>query len=119
MVPPELHLERWHKSVEKLRQQGLRRIAPTHFGIYDDPDWHLDQVDKGLDEAERWIEKLMAEDPSPPIEALRQSFTEWMTEQAAELDLSEAVMSAYQVANPPGMSADGLLRYWKKVKMAE
>jgi glyoxylase-like metal-dependent hydrolase (beta-lactamase superfamily II) len=118
MVPPELHLERWHKSVEELRQQGLRRIAPTHFGIYDDPDWHLDQVDKGLDEAERWIEKVMAEDPSPPIEALRQSFTEWMTEQAAELDLSEAVMSAYQVANPPGMSADGLLRYWKKVKMA-
>ena len=116
MVPPELHLERWHESVNKLRQQGFRRIAPTHFGIYDDPEWQLHEVDRGLYEAERWLEKLMAEDPAPPIEAMRQSFTEWMTEQAAELDLSETVMSAYQVANPPGMSADGLLRYWKKVK---
>lgn len=118
MVPPDLHLERWHQSVDKLRQQGLRRIAPTHFGIYDDPEWHLHEVEKGLYEAERWIEEMMAEDPAPPIEAMRQSFTEWMTEQAAELDLSETAMSAYQVANPPGMSADGLLRYWKKVKTA-
>ena len=116
MVPPELHLERWHESVNKLRQQGFRHIAPTHFGIYDDPEWQLHEVDRGLYEAERWLEKMMAEDLAPPIEAMRQSFTEWMTEQAAELDLSETVMSAYQVANPPGMSADGLLRYWKKVK---
>jgi hypothetical protein len=32
--------------------------------------------------------------------------------------LSEDVVNAFTVANPPGMSADGLLRYWKKVKMA-
>jgi hypothetical protein len=28
------------------------------------------------------------------------------------------VMNAYELANPLGMSADGLLRYWKKVRMA-
>jgi glyoxylase-like metal-dependent hydrolase (beta-lactamase superfamily II) len=116
MVPPDLHLERWHKSIIRLRQENFIRIAPTHFGIYDDPDWHLREVEKGLDEAELWLEEMMSEDPSPPIEALRQSFTEWMTEQAAEVGLSEDVMNAYQVANPPGMSADGLLRYWKKVR---
>jgi glyoxylase-like metal-dependent hydrolase (beta-lactamase superfamily II) len=118
MVPPELHLERWHESMNRLRQEKFKRIAPTHFGIYDDPDWQLREVDKGLDEAERWLEKMMAEDPAPPIEAMRQSFTEWMTEQAAERDLSEEAMNSYQLANPPGMSADGLLRYWKKVKAA-
>lgn len=116
MVPPELYLERWHDSVKRLRQENIARIAPTHFGIYDDPDWHLREVEKGLDDAERWLEEMMSEDSSPPIEALRQSFTEWMTEQAAEVGLSEDVMNAYQVANPPGMSADGLLRYWKKVR---
>jgi len=60
----------------------------------------------------------MSEDPSIPIEALRQSFTEWMVEQATEIGLSEDVINAFTVANPPGMSADGLLRYWKKVKNA-
>jgi glyoxylase-like metal-dependent hydrolase (beta-lactamase superfamily II) len=116
MVPPELHLERWHDSMKRLRREKFARIAPTHFGIYDDPEWQLREVEKGLDDAERWLEEVMSEDKTPPIEALRQSFTEWMTEQAAEMGLSEDVLVAYSLANPPGMSADGLLRYWKKVK---
>ena len=118
MVPPELHLERWHESMKRLRQESFVRIAPTHFGIYDDPEWQLREVDKGLYDAERWLEKMMAEDPSPPIEALRESFTSWMVDQGAAFGLSEDVLDAYGLANPPGMSADGLLRYWKKMKMA-
>jgi glyoxylase-like metal-dependent hydrolase (beta-lactamase superfamily II) len=116
MVPPELNLERWHASVKRLRQETFAHIAPTHFGIYDDPEWQLREVDKGLDDAERWLEQTMTEDPSMPIEAMRESFTDWMVEQATEIGLSEDVVNAFTVANPPGMSADGLLRYWKKVK---
>jgi glyoxylase-like metal-dependent hydrolase (beta-lactamase superfamily II) len=118
MVPPELHLQRWHESMKRLRQEKFARIAPTHFGIYDDPEWQLREVEKGLDDAERWLEQTMSEDPSPPIEALRESFTDWMVEQGAEMGLSEDVLNSFTLANPPGMSADGLLRYWKKVKMA-
>ena len=116
MPPPELHLERWHASIARLREGKFTHIAPTHFGIYDDPDWQLREVEKGLDSAELWLEQTMSEDPSMPMEALRQSFTEWMVEEATQMGLSEDVMDAYIVANPPGMSADGLLRYWKKVK---
>jgi glyoxylase-like metal-dependent hydrolase (beta-lactamase superfamily II) len=119
MVPPELHLERWHDSINRLRQEKFSRIAPTHFGLHDDPEWQLREVEKGLDDAERWLEKMMSEDPFPPIEAMRESFTDWMVEQAAEMGLSEDVINAFTVANPPGMSADGLLRYWKKVKMTD
>ena len=116
MPPPELHLERWHESIKRLQKEKFARIAPTHFGIYDDPEWQLREVEKGLDDAERWLEQTMSEDPSIPIEAMRESFTEWMIEQATEMGLSEDVINAFTVANPPGMSADGLLRYWKKVK---
>jgi glyoxylase-like metal-dependent hydrolase (beta-lactamase superfamily II) len=118
MVPPELHLERWHQSIKRLREQNFTFIAPTHFGVYDDPEWHLREVEKRLDDAELWLEKVMSEDSNPPIEALRDSFSEWMIVQATEMGLSEDVLKAYALANPPGMSADGLLRYWKKVKMA-
>jgi glyoxylase-like metal-dependent hydrolase (beta-lactamase superfamily II) len=118
MVPPELNLERWHQSMQRLRQEKFARIAPTHFGIYDDSEWQLREVDKGLDDAEHWLEETMSEDPTLPIEALRESFTDWMVEQATEMGLSEDVVNAFTVANPPGMSADGLLRYWKKVKNA-
>ena len=118
LVPPELHLELWHESMKRLHRERFARIAPTHFGIYDDPEWQLREVEKRLDDAELWLEKVMSEDSNPPIEALRESFTEWMIVQATEMGLSEDVLKAYAVANPPGMSADGLLRYWKKVKMA-
>ena len=116
MPPPELHLERWHESIVRLRKEKFARIAPTHFGIYDDPEWQLREVEKGLDSAARWLEQTMSEDSNIEIEALRESFTEWMLEEAVQMGLSEDVMNAYTLANPPGMSADGLLRYWKKVK---
>ena len=117
MPPPELHLERWHKSIARLRKEKFSRIAPTHFGMFDDPAWQLDEVEKGLDTAERWLEHAMPDEP--PIEELRQSFTEWMMAEGDKIGLDEAVVKAYEVANPLGMSADGLLRYWKKVKMAK
>ena len=118
MPPPELHLERWHESIARLRKEKFARIAPTHFGIYDDPEWQLREVEKGLDSAARWLEQTMSEDSSIDIEALRQSFSEWMMEEAVQMGLSEDVINAYTLANPPGMSADGPLRYWKKVKGA-
>ncbi len=115
MPPPELHLERWHESLAKLRKHKFSYIAPTHFGIYDDPEWQLHEVEKGLDSALVWLEEMMPGDP--PVDALRQSFSEWMIEEGVKMGLSEDVMESYELANPPGMSADGLMRYWKKVRM--
>jgi glyoxylase-like metal-dependent hydrolase (beta-lactamase superfamily II) len=113
MPPPELHLERWHESIARLRKEKFTHIAPTHFGIFDDPDWQLEEVEKGLDSAARWLEHVMPDEP--PIEELRKSFTEWMMAEGEKIGLDEEVVKAYEVANPLGMSADGLLRYWKKV----
>jgi glyoxylase-like metal-dependent hydrolase (beta-lactamase superfamily II) len=113
MPPPELHLERWMESLSRLREHDFRRIAPTHFGIFDDPEWQLDQVERNITLTRRWLEEVMPEDP--PIEALRQKFTEWMEAQARQEGLNENVIRSYELANPVGMSADGLQRYWKKV----
>lgn len=114
MPPPELHLERWRASIRRLRTFKFSRIAPTHFGLFDDPEWQLSAVEKGLADAERWLEEVMPADP--PVEALRGMFTDWMEEQGRAMGLSESVYEAYTLANPLGMSADGLLRYWKKVR---
>lgn len=116
MPPPELHIEKWRATLNRLRGQKFARIAPTHFGIYDDPEWHLREVEKGLDAAERWLEATMPADP--PVDKLRAQFTAWMDAQAREERLSEAVLKSFDLANPLGMSVDGLTRYWKKVRMA-
>jgi glyoxylase-like metal-dependent hydrolase (beta-lactamase superfamily II) len=117
MPPPELHFEKWRESIARLRLLKFSRIAPTHFGIYDDADWHLNELQKNLDAVEKWLEKVMPADPS--IEELRQLLTVWMDEQAQRQDLSSEVMQAYALANPIGMSADGLMRYWKKFRMTD
>ena len=112
MPPPELHLEKWRESVNRLRQEKFNRIAPTHFGVFEDPEWQLAELEKNLDAVSRWLNEVMPADP--PIEELRQMFSDWMDEQARVSGLSEMVTKVYEVANPVGMSADGLQRYWKK-----
>jgi glyoxylase-like metal-dependent hydrolase (beta-lactamase superfamily II) len=116
MPPPELHIERWRESIARMRGLNPGRIAPTHFGIFDDPEWHFNAVEQGLDSATRWLEQAMRNDP--PAEELRQSFTEWIEAEGREMGLSPEATKAYELANPLGMSADGLSRYWKKVRMA-
>ena len=116
MPPPELHFGKWRESVRRLRRERFTRIAPTHFGIYDDPAWQLDAVERDIDSTERWLETVMPSDPS--VEQLRQEFGDWMNRQGVQQGLSADVVRSYELANPPGMSADGLQRYWKKVRMA-
>jgi hypothetical protein len=41
-----------------------------------------------------------------------------MMAEGEKIGLDEEVSKAYELANPPGMSADGLLRYWRKVRTA-
>ncbi len=115
MPPPELHFGKWRDSLNRLRRERFSRIAPTHFGIYDDSEWQLRALEKDLDATERWMERIMPKDP--PIEELRQQFASWMNEQGREQGLSADVVRAYELANPPGMSADGLQRYWRKVRV--
>jgi glyoxylase-like metal-dependent hydrolase (beta-lactamase superfamily II) len=116
MVPPELHFGKWRESLVRLRRERFTHIAPTHFDIFDDPDWQLGAVERDLDAAERWLETVMP--ANPPIEDLRQQFTDWMYQQGLRQGLSADAVRAYELADPPGMSADGLQRYWRKVKMA-
>lgn len=114
MPPPELHFGKWRESLARLRAMKFKRIAPTHFGIYDDVNWHLNSLDDTLASMERWLEQVMAREPS--IEELRAEFTAYMEEESREKNLSMEVVRAYSLSNPVGMSADGLMRYWRKVR---
>lgn len=114
MPPPELHFGRWHESITRLRSLKFKKIAPTHFGIHDDVEWQLNELDRNLHAVEKWLEEVMPADPS--IEQLREKFAAWMESQAREQNLSVDVIKAFALSNPVGMSADGLMRYWKKVR---
>jgi glyoxylase-like metal-dependent hydrolase (beta-lactamase superfamily II) len=114
MPPPEFHLEKWRETIARLQKIGFKHIAPTHFGIFEDVDWHLETILRNLDEVERWLLETMP--PEPPAEALREKFLAWMEAQGRAAGLGADEIEAYHLANPLGMSADGLQRYWKKFR---
>lgn len=114
MPPPELHFERWLYSIQRLKREKFQRIAPTHFGIFDDAGWHLDQMERTLLSSRAWLEEQMQSDP--PVEEIRRRLEGWMQAQQQKEHLSDQVVRAYALANPIGMSADGLVRYWKKFR---
>jgi glyoxylase-like metal-dependent hydrolase (beta-lactamase superfamily II) len=116
LVPPETHIEDWRASLLRLRQIDFRRVAPTHFGIYDAAAAHLTLGLRALDEAERWLEREMPADP--PIETLREHFVEWLQAQGRAAGISEDNLALYEIANPTWMGADGLQRYWHKFRAA-
>lgn len=115
MPPPEFHLEKWRESVLRLQKVGFKRIAPTHFGIFEDVEWHLQAILRNLDEVERWLLETMPAEPA--AEELREKFVDWMEAQGRAEGLTDEEIEAYRLANPLAMSADGLQRYWKKFRL--
>ncbi|MBM3144371.1 MAG: MBL fold metallo-hydrolase [Chloroflexi bacterium] len=112
--PPEFHLEKWRESIQRLAEEEFTYIAPTHFGIFDDPGRHLAAVQAGLDEIEAWMEKFMPGNPT--IETLEREITAWEKERALASGVDVQALPSYEKASPAWMSAAGIQRYWGKYR---
>ena len=118
MVPPEFILEQWRESLRRLQAEFARgsfsQLAPTHFGLFPDPAWHLAALSKTLDEVEAWMTTIM---PSNPGESeLMQAYLSWIGEVMQDEGIPEELLAAYQIVNPPFISVAGIQRYWKKFR---
>ncbi len=114
MPPPEFHLEQWRASLQILRAQEIAHILPTHFGIFSDPDWHLDAVSRALDEVDAWMDEFMPKE-MPPDE-FEAEFLKWERERAQADLIDSQDMNVYRTANPPEISMLGIQRYWRKYR---
>ena len=112
MPPPEFHPPRWRESICKLKKEKISTIVPTHFGSFDDVEWHLDELMVELDIIEEWMDAIMPR--GLETDELRSEFLAWVKTRAWELGLAGAAVDALEKANPSGMSADGIKRYWEK-----
>lgn len=112
MPPPEFNLEAWRTSLKKLQKAGFSRIAPTHFGIFDDVDWHLAALDRSLNEIDAWMGEVMPK--GLPVDALNRQFLDWTRTRSISEGVSPEVIEIYEAANPSWMSTYGMQRYWDK-----
>jgi len=112
LAPPEIDLEAWRKSIERLQAHELTHIAPTHFGLFTDAEDHLDRLANRLDAVESFTEALMTSNPTD--DEIRDAVTDWLRTEAERDGVTGPLWTRYETANPSWMAAMGLKRFWQK-----
>jgi glyoxylase-like metal-dependent hydrolase (beta-lactamase superfamily II) len=100
--PPDIDVEAWHESIDRVRGWQPERLAITHFGAHEDVDHQLDEMGRRLDE---WAQRIREQDQEAFIAGARDEIV-----RGAEPDAQEA----YTQAAPLDQVYAGLERYWRK-----
>lgn len=100
--PPDVDVDLWHRSLERIAAWAPERLAMTHFGASEDVEAQLADVGARLDRIAELARDL---DAAGWIEAVRAEL------QAAA---SPEVYEAYLQAAPTDQAYAGLRRYWDK-----
>jgi glyoxylase-like metal-dependent hydrolase (beta-lactamase superfamily II) len=100
--PPDIDVEAWHRSIERVAQWKPKRLAMTHFGASEEVDAQLEALGRRLDE---WVEQIPALDMEEFIDLIRREI-----EQGPEPEL----LPMYTQAAPPDQLYAGMERYLRK-----
>jgi glyoxylase-like metal-dependent hydrolase (beta-lactamase superfamily II) len=100
--PPDIDVEKWHASIERIAAWQPRRLVATHFGATDDVSQQLSELSGRLDE---WAGRAREQDLDTFVADLR-------AEVASHVDPDTA--AAYEQAAAPEQMYAGLERYWRK-----
>jgi glyoxylase-like metal-dependent hydrolase (beta-lactamase superfamily II) len=100
--PPDIDIEAWHSSIDRIAAWEPERLAMTHFGAAEDSARHLEEMRRRLDEQ---AELARSGDWDAFVERVD-------VDVAASGDPETA--AAYAQAAPKDQLFAGLTRYWRK-----
>ncbi|MEP6732800.1 MAG: MBL fold metallo-hydrolase [bacterium] len=110
--PPDIDIEAWHASIERLRALKLRTLDLTHFGRFDDPERHFNDLLFRLDDWTAWVAARLSEGVAP--EAMAKALQSRTDAEVADEVHTSSMAAAYELATPAGMTVDGLVRYFER-----
>lgn len=110
--PPDVDVEGWHCSADRLRSLNLRAVDLTHFGRRSDVASHLDSLSYNLDAWVGWSARRLATgaDPASITAELRAK----RARDVAACGGTPSDAAAYELVTASRMSVDGLARYLSK-----
>ena len=100
--PPDIDVEAWHDSIDRIAAWRPRRLVQTHFGASEDPEAQLAELSVRLDD---WAARAREQDLETFIASVRTEIKE---------HADPALLEAYEQAAPPDQLYAGLERYWRK-----
>ena len=115
--PPDIHVERWHASIEKIKKINPKELYLTHFGKFTNVNEHLDDLMIHLDEWSEWMGQRARDGKTE--EEIIPDFLIFYKTYFEEPGVKEEVFDKYESADPHWMNVSGLLRYWNKYQLAE
>lgn len=100
--PPDVDVEAWHNSIERVKGWRPERLAMTHFGSSEDVEAQLSEVSERLD---NWAALARTEE--------KDTFIDTVVEEI-ERSAGTELLPAYMQAAAPEQTYLGLRRYWDK-----
>lgn len=113
LVPPELHVESWIESIEKIRALNVARLYLPHFGeVEGSIPAHLDAL---ADRIRRWSTWFRDQIRAGQGEVqLVPSFAEYVTRELADAGATAEEIVDYETADPSFMAVTAAMRYWNR-----
>lgn len=108
--PPDINLEVWRESIEKLRHLDARTLHLAHFGSYPQAAAHWEGLLQTMEQDAGRVQEAMQ--GGRDFEYIKDMFTEALLAELAQEDA--ALPARYEFACPPWMSVQGLMRYWAR-----
>lgn len=115
--PPDLDLDLWRESVGRIRSLRPRRLYPTHFGAFDDPDRHLDELLAHLFFWAGWTEAQRQK--GTPHSEIAAGLRERGDREIRDSGGGEETIRRYERAVGYEMIAQGLERYLARISGRE
>jgi glyoxylase-like metal-dependent hydrolase (beta-lactamase superfamily II) len=112
-VPPELHIESWQESIDKIRALAPKKLYLPHFGLVESSvSAHLDALRERINRWAVWFrDRIRAgADEAPLISA----FAQYVAEELRNDGATDDEIRDYECADPSFMAVSGAVRYWQK-----
>jgi glyoxylase-like metal-dependent hydrolase (beta-lactamase superfamily II) len=100
--PPDIDVEAWHESIERIAAWSPARLERTHFGESADASAELGELGRRLDE---WAERVRGQELDEFVAGVRDE---------VERGAGASLVAQYTQAAPPDQLYMGLERYWRK-----
>ena len=110
--PPDIDLELWTESLQRLRELHPRSLYLTHFGPSTDVEWHLQETHDRLYAWKDLVQQALESGQERP--EIVDRIMLHADGELLRLSNDATLLRRYELAAPYGMSVDGLLRFLKK-----
>lgn len=113
MPPPDIDVQAWVASLNLLRQLEPERLLLTHYGAFDDPSRHLDELEERILRWAGLAEKVVGDGGSR--EDLADSLGVLEEDEIAAENLREDILERYRRLCPMPENSAGLYRWATKL----